>query len=216
MNDSDEFVFVGFDCAYRTLGWCVMSYNPASFAFPFVVARTRNLLRLIGSGVIDVLGDNIDAFDCGERAAKLHETLVKLVSPALAARAIVIIERQPRKRMRGGGVHDTNQTIESQIVYHFSTICKARGVYLISATKKNQISAQILHELPAQTYATRKKQTRRAYEHLSRAFNFDAHVGNCVMRHIKPDQADACLQIIAAIFLCTKDINKYTLVRSNV
>lgn len=210
----DEFTFIGFDCAYRTLGWCVMGYNPSLLITELSresaprAQCARNLFHLIGSGVIDVLGGNIETFGCAERAIKLNEAITGLIPAHVVARSVVVIERQPRKRMHGGGVHDANQTIEAQLVYHYSVVQRAHGVYLISAAKKNKISAQILCEEPARTYATRKKQTRNAYTKLLSVYNFDAHSGARVLRHIKADLADACMQIFAAIFLCAKDISR--------
>lgn len=209
----DEYVFIGFDCAYRTLGWCILGYNPRTCANALHglgdLSCARNTFRLIGSGVEDVLGENIDDVDHSTRAKRLLATIRRIIPFDVIARATVVIERQPRKQGGGrfrSGVHDTNLTVEGQLVYHFSVVCPAQKVYLVSAGKKNKISCQLLNEERVLTYAQRKKQTRRAFVQLASVFNFDVCPYAGVLRHVKADQADACVQIIAAIFLCTKNI----------
>lgn len=217
----DEHTFIGFDCAYRTLGWCVLGYNPRVLTRELratganaLAQCLRDLFHLRAGGVEDVLGDKIDEFDQATRARQLAAGVRRIltaaaIDPATLAQATVIIERQPRKRkfgFTGSSVHDTNQTIEAQLVFYFSVMCPARCVYLISAGKKNRLACALLSEPRVKTYPARKKQSRRAYVHLASMFNFDAHPQAREFRHVKADRADACVQIIAAIFLCADNI----------
>lgn len=215
--NTEEHLFIGFDCAYRTLGWCILGYNPravinctdAEWRPDQLQSCLRNVFHLIGSGVEDVLGENIDGVDHSTRARRLIATLRRIIPPNIVSRAKVVIERQPRKRGRAFGnsaVHDSNQTIEAQLIYHFSVVCPAACVYLVSAGKKNRISCQLLNEERVGTYVERKKQTRRAFVRLAEHFNFDICPYARTYKHVRADQADACIQIIAAIFLCAKNI----------
>jgi len=223
----DEHTFIGFDCAYRTLGWCILGYNPRSLTRAIhesnaatngiatigattngIAPCARDLFCLRAGGVEDVLGQKIDEVDHAERAIRLATTLRAIIPASIVARSTVIIERQPRKRGRGfsSAVHDTNQTVEAQLVFYFSAVCRARKVYLISAGKKNKVACALLREPPVTTYDARKKQSRRAYVRLAEHFNFDAHSRACDFPHVRADRADACVQIIAGIFLCAKSI----------
>jgi hypothetical protein len=158
--------------------------------------------------VYDVLGANIDSISDSERARLLARALDSIVPRDFPiSRAYVIVERQPRKRGAFGSVRVATSCVESQIVYHFSVTRPAQYVYLISAGKKNHIARELLHESIARTYAERKKQTRRAFVHLARIFNFDACANRFDFKHIRADMADACLQIVAAIFICARDIH---------
>ena len=221
--DLDEHLFIGFDCAYRTLGWCIIGYNPCALT---EAARdcarndcgkpycdrfkqcVRDLFHLRAGGVEDVLGQNIDEVDPSARAVRLLDTIRRIIPEDIIARSTVIIEKQPRKRGAGfcTSVHDTNQTVEAQLVFYFSAIKPAHKVYLISAGKKNTFACTLLKEEHVKTYNARKKQSRRAYVCMAEHFNFSAHVGAQEFRHVKADRADACIQIIAAIFLCANNI----------
>lgn len=223
-SPDDEHVYIGFDCAYRTLGWCILGWNPhviqdndliisgdsaqesntrsdivASLAA--CVKRNRSFLHLRAGGVEDVLGQNIDTVDAPTRARKLADTLNRIIPRDIIHRAHVIIERQPRKRGQFGSVHDANQTIEAQLLFYFSAIYPAHMVELIHAKKKNQLACVVLGENPVKTYAARKNQSRRLYVHFARLFDFSADSNATNIKHVKADRADACVQIIAAIFL---------------
>jgi hypothetical protein len=212
---SDEHLFIGFDCAYRTLGWCVLGYNPRALTNALrerneggLKSAMRNLFRLRAGGVEDVLGQKIDTLDPSERAKLLAATLDRIVPRDEIARATVIIEGQPRKRGVGfnASVRDTNQTVEAHLVFYFSVVRPAQRVYLISAGKKNKLACALLGEAHVKTYAARKMQSRRAYVRIAEHFNFSAHAEALNIKRVKADRADACVQIIAAIFLCTKNI----------
>jgi len=203
---TDEYTFLGFDCAYRTLGWCVLGYNPRGAILCPQTLAPRDVLALRAGGVEDVLGAPIENIAETERARRLAATVARICAGIDIARAIVVIERQPRKCRARRGVHDTNQTIEAQLVLYFSAIAPARAVHLISGSKKNALAQIILHEPRVATYAERKKQARRAYVHLATLFNFDAHPEARNYRRVRPDRADACVQIVATIFLCARNI----------
>lgn len=209
LNPSNcDFLFIGFDCALRTLGWTILGYTPSIITRNIDGMRNaRDVIHLFGSGVYDTLGDNIDNVSDYERARMLAHALDSIVPPDFpVSRAYVIIERQPRKRGMFGSVRAATSCVESQIVYHFSVVRPAHYVYLISAGKKNHIARTLLHESVARTYAERKKQTRRAFVHLAGIFNFDACANRANVKRVRADMADACLQIIAAIFICARDI----------
>lgn len=245
----DEYTFIGFDCAYRTLGWCILGYNPGALTECLTTSSTknsknvselemcaRNLFHLRASGVVDVLGATIEEVDHSTRAILLAQTLRSIIPADIISRATVIIEKQPRKlgRQFGGSVHDSNQTVEAQLIYHFSVLYPARRVYLVSPNKKNQLACSLLHEDHVTTYSARKKQSRRAFMRMAELFNFDVvapiiggskketmssvgdldsdlrprftSISSKAIRHIKADQADACIQIVAAIILCPEYI----------
>lgn len=257
----DEYTFIGFDCAYRTLGWCILGYNPRALTECLTTSPTtssttsstkssknvsklemcaRNLFHLRASGVVDVLGATIEEVDHSTRAILLAQTLRSIIPADIISRATVIIEKQPRKLGRQfagahtGSVHDSNQTVEAQLIYHFSVLYPARRVYLVSPNKKNQLACSLLHEDHVTTYSARKKQSRRAFMRMAELFNFDVvapiiggskketmssvgdldsdlrprftSISSKAIRHIKADQADACIQIVAAIILCPEYI----------
>lgn len=245
----DEYTFIGFDCAYRTLGWCILGYNPRALTECLTTSPknalnletcARNLFHLRASGVVDVLGATIEEVDHSMRAVLLAQTLRSIIPADIISRATVVIEKQPRKRghqfagAHAGSVHDSNQTVEAQLVYHFSVLYPARRVYLVSPSKKNRLACSLLHEDHVTTYSARKKQSRRAFMRMAELFNFDVvasiiggkhrkkeaasvtsldlHImpvfdtSPKAIRHIKADQADACIQIVAAIILCPEYI----------
>ncbi|MFA5767753.1 MAG: hypothetical protein WC919_07595 [Candidatus Paceibacterota bacterium] len=215
LNPSNcDFLFVGFDCALRTLGWSILGYTPSIITAnrdksTSALRNARDVIQLFGSGVYDVLGANIDSTSDSDRARALARALDNIIPRDFPiSRAYVIIERQPRKRNAfcGGAVRTATACVESQLVYHFSVTRAAKYVYLISAGKKNHIARELLHEPMARTYAERKKQTRRAFVHLAGVFNFDTCANRLDYKHIRADMADACLQIVAAIFICARDI----------
>lgn len=206
-------VFVGIDCAYRSLGWSVVVFNPNCCA-----ASSRDIFTFVDGGVVDTLGGkSIADVAVGDRARALHATFEMIFAVARDASAAgaaicVIIEKQPRGvGLAGAGVHDTNQTIEAQGIFYFSAIRGLR-VYAISPKKKNKAACAILAEDAVKTYAARKMQSRRAFARLAEAYNFGARaakvVGAVSARNTPDDLADSCLQIIAAVFLCARDIDK--------
>jgi len=234
MQGKDETIFISFDCAYRTLGWCILGYNPQRALRDPCYGNARDLFRVIDGGVEDVLGTEIVNVTHRERARLLGATLDRIIPRELVENAIVIIEHQPRQQsVRGvGTVRGDNQAVEAQLVMYFTVHAVARGVYLVAPKKKDTISSAILHEPIGKTYAERKKQSRRAYVQLASVFNFDVclarlapiavdDVGNGKKRarrvarsplsFLKADQSDACLQIFAALFLCAKSIEELLL-----
>jgi hypothetical protein len=205
-----EFLFVGFDCAYRTLGWCILGYNPRA------IDDSREIFHLYNSGVADVLEgcETIAHVAPMMRARKLASAIAQIIPRDFPIdHAHVIIEKQPRKTGRGiirGTSCETNQNVEAQLLYHFAVTQVARSVYLVSPVQKNKVARALLREEIAKTYAERKKQVRRAFLKFAQLFNFsenaDAHP--LLFRNVRADMADACVQIIAAILLCAKDIDK--------
>jgi hypothetical protein len=204
----DERIFIGFDCAYRSLGWCILGFNPERALRD---RDWRNLFRLIAGGVEDVLGEPIADVSHDQRAIRMHACITRItrIIPAdIVRRATIVIEHQPRRQsVRGcGNVHGDNQAVEAQLIFYFSTIMRAERVFLIDPKKKDIISSVILHEERATKYAERKKQSRRAYVRLAEDFNFAAHPGARDFKHLKADRSDACIQIFAAVFLCPQNI----------
>lgn len=202
LNPSDcDFLFIGFDCALRTLGWAILGYNPS---IRTNLERCRELYQLFGAGVVDVLGENVESVRESERARRLALKLDEIIGRDFPIeKAYVIIERQPRKRSAQGAIRTATACVESQLVYHFSVLRRAKSVYLISAGKKNRVARALLDEPVARTYSERKKQTRRAFARMATLFDFACPHD---FRHIRPDMADAFMQILGAIFICANDI----------
>lgn len=198
-----EHLFIGFDCAFRTLGYSILAYNPRE-----LMPNARDVLRLVACGVCDILGENIDAVDASERARRFARAMDEIVPASIpVAHATVVIEHQPRKLARAhANAREACASVESFLVYHFSVVRPAARVFLIGASKKNVIARALLGEDVARTYAERKKQTRRAFVHLARFFNFDVCARANDVKHVSADLADSCIQILAAIFLCAHEI----------
>jgi hypothetical protein len=197
LYDNDEFIFIGFDCAYRSLGWSILGYNPHA---PLL----RDIYCFHAGGVVDVIGKLIATVTVQERASALARVLDQITSMVCIARTIIVIEEQPHNGKKSAN----NYAIESQIIYHYTRVAVARSIHTIHALRKNVMSRAILHEPVARNYRERKNQARRALVHMIALFNFDAlHRDRRDYAHIRADLADSCMQIIALIAFYAQDID---------
>jgi len=201
-------IFISFDCAYRTLGWCIVSFNPADTLARMRASENpreelRGLFKILGGGVEDVLGAKIEDVSHSDRARLLMRTLERIMPPAdVVSRATIIIEHQPRFQcLRGrGSVRGDNQAIEAQLVMYFTAAVPARRIFLIDPKDKDRISRIIVppESGAAETYAVRKKRSRLAFAAMNQTPG--------QTRGISADQSDAYLQIIAAIIFRMSDV----------
>jgi hypothetical protein len=194
LYDNDEFIFIGFDCAYRTLGWSILGYNPHATSL-------RNVYCFRAGGVVDVIGKIIASVTVQERARALANVLDQITKMVRIERAIIVIEEQPHNGKKSAN----NFAIESQILYHYTRAAVARSIHTIHGSRKNVISRAILHEPLAHNYRERKNQSRRAFVRMISLFDFDIIQHNYAK--IRVDLADSCMQIIATIAFYAQDID---------
>lgn len=209
----DEHIFIGFDCAYRTLGWCILGFNPAQTAEKMREACANlpqvpreipwfNMFRLIGKGVEDVLGAKIKDVDRVTRARLLADTITRIIPRDIVARSVVIIEEQLRAQMLRGSfrVAGGNADIEAQLLMYFTAVAPARKVILINSKVKKRYMEELglssAGLAQGKRYDANKCNSCKAFGMVAAQFNF-GDVGSTVIA----DEADACIQILATIFL---------------
>lgn len=177
---------ISFDCAYRTLGWCILEITRA----------TANAV-IVASGVTDVLGEKITNTTCAQRANCLGAFLAAVASEEYVANAIVLVEEQPHSQ----SMHVDNKVIEAQIMFYYTCVRRALAVYTMKPRKKSLLAEIVLGEPRARVYAERKKQTRRLFARICTS-------GGCtggatqqdVYTHTRADLADALAQALAFVF----------------
>lgn len=209
-----EHIFIGFDCAYRSLGWCILGFNPAQTIANLhnFTAQTKempwfNMFRLIGKGVEDVLGKKIKEVDRITRAKLLADTIDRIIPRDLISRATIIIEEQLRAQQLRGTfrVAGGNADIEAQLIMYFTAVNRARKIILISSKAKKKymegLGLSSANLLAKERYAANKCNSCTAFGMIAKHFNF-GNVGKSVIA----DEADACIQILATIFLHPEDI----------
>lgn len=200
-----DYIFISIDCAYRSLGWCILRFAPNEI---MRVAKPgeniKNLLQFINGDVVDVLdGKLIEDVDVMTRARALHALFTKIhkeatdyiaANPTLQRpRIITVIEHQPRHN-----VHDTNQAVEAQTAYHFTIVNPVDQVYLVNPSLKNKIACRLLNEAKVKTYPARKAQSRRAFVRLSEIFNFDARLARFAPATASASDAETSASDVAA------------------
>jgi len=190
---------LSFDCAYRTLGWCVLEYDPAGALAALADGRlgdVHKVIRMTHGGIIDTLGGRtVRSTGDVDRARALRAALGTLPPGPFAA---VIIEKQPG-RIRGK--RGCSQAVEAQLVYHYAaaTADSAAQIVLVHPREKNALATRIVGPIAVNSYAERKRQTVAALRRLSELFDFRAG---------RADLADAVLQALARIFPGGQHIRK--------
>jgi hypothetical protein len=209
----DEHIFISFDCAYRTLGWCILGFNPTRTIIKLREFGANlpqiprdipwfNMFHLIGKGVEDVLGAKIKDVNRVNRAKLLADTIARIIPRKIIARATIVIEEQLRAQMLRGGfrVAGGNADIEAQLLMYFTAVEPARKIILINSKIKKKYMEELglsSANLPYnKRYDANKCNSCKAFGMISTQFNF-GDVGKTVIA----DEADACIQILATIFL---------------
>lgn len=149
---SSRIRILGFDPAYKSIGWCVLdlyleAFAPDSAASPLVI---------VDMNVVDLLPNkNIAESTERERAAALRALLNHLVA-RYGVPDHVAIERQA---VAGGGhiMSTKSAVIMNQIIYHFAELSE---ICLIAPAAKNKLSIGGVKCADAADYRARKKHTK--------------------------------------------------------